>query len=198
MSHCRDLFPLPGVRPYKPYKVTPDQMEACLWVLAKNGTSYTRAARELNAVYDWAAEVKISPQNLRQWAGGAFLARYDEIRTERSLELEERAAANAMDLVVLISEQEREAVRRTAAGLDLASGLEASLILRNLTQSKATQIERAGQIRERKGFVPERTDMGALVEALTSLGVGFEVVDGEASEVSPGVLVGGPDELDDG
>jgi hypothetical protein len=178
MSHARDYFPVPGDGG-RPIKGSAEEVETCLWLLAKNGGSATRAAKEM---YDCLGWTHISRENIRDWATGRFKARYEQIRTEKATDIEELVASRAMEMAVAVSDVEDTALKRVQATISEANAVEASMILRNLTQSKATNVDKAGQLRGREAFKPGGANVGGLLEELAKLGLG-QVVNSTAEEI---------------
>lgn len=175
--HVRDYFDA-NKHGGRPIKATPEEVETCLWVVAKHGGSATKAMRELREFHGWH---HISRENLVQWSQRRFKARYEEICSEKATELEEIVAARAMQQVLAMADVEESALRRVAAGIADSNGVEASIILRNLSQSKNVNVDKAGQLRGREAFKPGGVSINILLERVERLGLG--VIEGRAEEV---------------
>jgi hypothetical protein len=152
----------------RPLSQPEDVIETAMWCLALEGGSPTRAVmrlREQHGIED------VSRENIRDWSKGRFRARYEEIRSSRASEIEELVAANALERAIAMDQAEDQALRQVQAGLSSANGVEASMILRNLTQSKAANIDKAGQLRGRASFSPAGNGFEAILKGLQNAGL---------------------------
>ncbi len=167
MGHAADFWPEVGSGG-RPIESSPEEVDFALWCLVQAGGSPTRAAR---MVEEQRPGTGINRDHIWRWAGGRFKPRYDELRRERAGDLDDQIAANAYDIAVQLGHAEDLALKRALAGLADANGVEASMILRNFTQSKATQIEKAGQLRGNRMFGPAQIDLTMIAAEIEQLGV---------------------------
>lgn len=134
-------------------KYPPEVVEAALYEVAACGNNVARACqvlkdRGVTQAYP-ADNGRALPRDVvAQWVKGRFRNRYHEIVSTQARELQEVVAAKGIDIALQIGEAELQALRQTTAGLSDATAVEASMILRNLGQSKAVQIDKAKQIRD--------------------------------------------------
>ena len=170
------------------FKFPLELIERILYEVAAQGGNCTAAKRtfdELNEHRAEQGEDKIdlpSVRTIRHWITGPFRNRYHEIVSDSARQLEELVAAQGVSLAISIGTAEEDALKQTLAGLANANGVEASQILRNLSQAKGTAIDKAQLLRGRPTQISGTDDtLEALARELQKLGI-VEVVEGTAVE----------------
>jgi hypothetical protein len=169
---------LPGYHDHvgRPLKYPAEVVEAALYEVAAHGNNVARACealkdRGITQSYPEDCGRAIPRAVVSDWVRKRFRNRYHEIVSSSTRQLEEVVAQKGIETAIQIGEAEQQALRQTMAGLPDATAVEASQILRNLTQSKAQQIDKAHAVR---AFgVAERTShsLEQLVTGLKSLGL---------------------------
>ena len=149
-----------------PLKHSIEVIEQALHTVAFNGGNVARSCRSLAAI-----GIELDPQTVRRWIRGRFRNRYHEIQSKTARDLEEQIARDATDLALQQAHAERQAMERTLAGLSDANGVEASQILRNLSQSKAIQVDKAGQLRGRASVTVDVRGFEEIARSLERLGI---------------------------
>lgn len=154
-----------------PLKYPREIIERALFEVAAHAGNARRAHIALKA-----QDIDIPPETMYGWIKGRFRNRYGEIRTQGADKLREEIARQAIDLSLEAGEAERQAIQRALAGLADANGVEASIILRNLTTSKGINLDQEGKLRGRAGVVVDHRGLEQITEALLRLGVAQPVV----------------------
>ena len=155
-------------------------VERCLWETAAAGGSATRA----HAVLSEQGLDPLPPRRtIQNWTTGRFRNRYHEMLSEQARDLEEIVAAQATANAIRMGDAEQDALRQTMAGLSMASGVEASMILRNISQSKAVQVDKAQLLRGRPTQINAERSLDELARALERLGL----VESTAEEITDAV-----------
>lgn len=168
----------------------PELVDRALWTIALEGGSVSAAHRRLQEelsderMGELGIEM-ISRQALQNWKQKYFRNRYHEILQIRARELDEVIAQDATVLARSIQVAEEEAVRNTLSKLDGANALEASTILRNLSQSKSVQLQAAGIIRDRPRRAAAAASLQTIAQSLNRIAGGkvIEILEGEAREL---------------
>lgn len=179
-------------------KYAPEVVEQALYEIAACGGNVTRAVRNLHdrgitQAYPKDGGAPIPVTVVREWKLKRFRNRYHELVTVQAREREAIVSSRGIDLAIQIAEAEQEAVKQTLAGMSDATAYEASQILRNLTQSKRTQVDQAHAIAEQGQVEKVSQTLDHVVEGLKRLGVlvdddqvtDAEVVDDDAHELDP-------------
>jgi hypothetical protein len=175
-----------------PMRYSPEVVELALWHVALHGGDCRRGRRALGEALiaaagygeedPEAATVDVPGEStVRNWVKGRFRARYLEILDVKASELDGRVAATATELAIQIEEGERQAIKQTLAGLSSSNGVESSVILRNLSQSKKIQVEAAGAIRGRAAFERALPSLEALAQSMVRMG--FATIEGDAEDL---------------
>jgi hypothetical protein len=112
-----------------------------------------------------------------------FAECYQRICSDRARDLEELVAGKALEMALALSDAEKRAVQQTLAGLADASGVQASVILRNLSPFRQIQVDKAGAIRGRPKVIVDPRGYHEIARALERLGV-VEVIDADAEEIA--------------
>ena len=131
-----------------------------------------------------------SERTARDWKSKTKRDRYETILKIKTDQLDERVMGAASTLAIAMEEVERDALKQTAAGLAHANGIEASTILRNVSQAKKIQMDAVTSARATRAFERELPNILELGRGLAALGVaqlvsatGEEIVDADADEV---------------
>lgn len=145
---------LPGYYDHvgRPLKYPPEVVEAALYEVAAKGNNIARACetlkdRGITQSYPEDCGRAIPRGVVAEWVNKRFRNRYHEIVSTKTRELEEVVARDGIELAIQIGQAERDALKQTMAGMADATAVEASQILRNLTQAKAQQVDKAHAIR---------------------------------------------------
>jgi hypothetical protein len=205
-----ELAEAPKREPIVPY---PDAyIERVLWVCALKGGSVTATRRQLleeNFTFEGSAP---STSTIDRWVKTSWRNKYHEILQMKAHQFDDVLAADASVLAAQITEAERRAVKQVLRGLNGANALESSQILRNLSQSKGVNMDKAAMIRERPVKARRDANLAEIVRQMKRIGTGqvVQVVEGSAEEVGavgalpveadvvPEGLQGGLDGLDSG
>lgn len=172
--------------PGRPFEHSQEEIDRALYEIARQAGSTRKAAAALSA-----DGVAINESTIRHWKTVTHRNRYSEIATKRSSSLDELIASEATEIALQASDVEKLALKQVRTGLSDADGLEASMILRNVTSSKTQQIDKAGHIRGRPTQVIKvegLEDLRRIQAQLVRLGAA-DVVDSEAEvveEIDPG------------
>jgi hypothetical protein len=157
-------------------KYPPEVVEAALYEVAAHGNNVARACetlkdRGVTQSYPKDCGRAIPRAVVADWVRKRFRNRYHEIVSSSTRQLEEVVAQKGIETAIQIGEAEQEALRQTLAGLPDATAVEASQILRNLTQSKAQQIDKAHAVRAFGVAEQASHSLKELVTGLKSLGL---------------------------
>lgn len=152
-------------------------VEKCLYEVAAHGGNLRAGMRTVRAeledhIDDDGEKLRIpTDESVRLWRNGKLRNRYSEIASGSALVLEERIAQGAIERALALEEVEDRATKQTLAGLADATAVEASQILRNVTQSKTANIDKAAMIRGRGAFAMAERSLEQIAEALQRIGV---------------------------
>jgi hypothetical protein len=161
----------------RPTKYPPEVIDRALLETAANGGNARKAAETLTMI-----GLPIRHEQISRWRRGRFRKRYEQISSEAGAELREKIARETLELVQNLQETEGRALKQVMAGLSDTNAVEASVILRNLAQSKQVSLTQEGQLRGRSGVVVDVRGLGELTDALVKLGVAEEITDAEVVE----------------
>lgn len=121
-----------------------DVVEKALWAAALHGGSYTKAHKVL---FDQG--IVVPRKTIEHWAKVTHRNRYQQIRTVEYDRLMVEIAAEMTDNAASAQEVEKRALERTLQGVDSADPLEASQILRNVSQARSSMVQQAQLLRGR-------------------------------------------------
>lgn len=161
----------------RPTKYPPEVIDRALLETAANGGNARKAAETLAMI-----GLPIRHEQISRWRRGRFRKRYEQISSEAGGELREKIARETLELVQNLQETEGRALKQVMAGLSDTNAVEASVILRNLAQSKQVSLTQEGQLRGRSGVVVDVRGLGELTDALVKLGVAEQVVEADVVE----------------
>ncbi len=164
-------------------------IERCLFETAVHAGNARKAMRAL-VLWD-PDEPWPNPETVYLWVRGRFRNRYAQIATDNVDDLRENLARRATDLATKLSDAESDSIEKVLAGLADANAVEASIILRNLSQSKSMQIDQEGKLRGRGGIVIDHRGLEEITAALVRLGIATPV-DGTAEPADAEVVAGKP------
>jgi hypothetical protein len=179
---------------YSDAKWPADFIDRMLWEVAISGgqvrrgyNSLVKAAVERHgekAALDFPAE-----RTVREWVQYRYRNRYNELLKQKAEELDERRAQDASTLSVQLRDAEERALAQTLAGLGDANGLEASMILRNLSQSKRMNSDVIVAARGLPALQTVGEGLMEIARGLSRLG-GVTVVDQTGEEIVDANVVG--------
>lgn len=155
--------------------------ERALHRLAINGGNCRRTSRELKA-----QGINISDKALGAWMNTRHRDRYMVIREETKETIAEHIAADAEQLAVQIAEAEQLALTATINAIQTGDldPKELSGALRNLTTSKALQIDKiASPLRGRPTTIHEHRNPTEIIAKLNQLAPGL-VIDSTAKDIT--------------
>jgi methionine synthase II (cobalamin-independent) len=179
----------------RPYKYSPETIERCLYEVAACGGNANRAAQVLQEAELFGPEGKPIPaRTIRSWVTGPFRNRYQEIVQAKAKALDDIIKDTARANAIRFGEAEQEALKQTLAGLSHANAVEASTVLRNVSQAKKTSVEVTGAIGLRPLLEQQSEDLMAIAKSLERMqvmkiryeGDEPEPVDAEVVELEPG------------
>ena len=162
-----------------------ETIETCLWEIAVCGDNVRKAHGQLVEHFkatDPDFEVP-SVHTMRDWVRGKHRNRYHEIRQGKARELEEMLAQKAMSQAAAEHDVQGEALKVVSARLAEANGVEASMILRNISTAKASNIDKAQALRGRSPAQAGARSLGQIADALRRLGA--PILEGEGEEIPP-------------
>jgi hypothetical protein len=110
-----------------------------------------------------------------------FRVTYHEILRTKVDELDELMAQQAQSAALQMGEAMDDALRVTLAGLATSNGVEASQILRNISQARSAEIDKAAQLRGRdfgSQMVKSLADVARELQALGAVRVRDTLEDG--------------------
>jgi hypothetical protein len=153
----------------RPLAFPREVIERCLFETAVHGGNARKARRALIA---WEPDLAWpAAETIYSWISGRFRNRYASIATQEAGKLREVIARDMTDLAIKLGEVEADAVRKIQAGLADANAVEASMILRNLTASKALNLDQEGRLRGRANVIVDHRGLDELTAALVNCGV---------------------------
>ena len=176
-------------------KFSAEVVDYLLWLCALEGGSTSRALRRAEG--EGRFKELPSRQALDKWKRGTYRNRYSELVTLRRERFDDEQATSAQIIARQIAHAEEAAVKQTMAGLSGANGVEASNILRNLTQSKGINLDLARKIHERPLAERQADSMEEIAGALNRL-AGSGAVTIETGEEIRDAEVVEDDQLDSG
>jgi hypothetical protein len=176
----------------RPLKYPPEVVMAALFEVAGNGGNHAKAARDLaergiTTSYPEPGGNPIARDVLRGWTQKRFRNRFSEIKHTHARELEDMVAGHAIDIALQSHDAEAELLKQTLAGIPNMNGVEASVALRNVTQSKKAQAEMALALRGRGPMDKVAESLGDIGKTLRRLGL--VVDDEEAEEITEAEVV---------
>lgn len=181
---------------HRPFATRFDQsmIDKVLWEVAAAGgncrIAHERLTRTATEMFDETGEMPDLPteRTVRDWVSRRFRNRYHEIQAAKVAEMDEVIAQDGQRLAVQLAEAEERALKQTLAGLGSANAVEASTILRNLSQSKKMQVDNALALRRQATASVDARTVTDLASALIRAGAAViaepeiiedaEVVDG--------------------
>lgn len=155
-------------------KYPAEAVDYLLWLVALEGGSTSRALARAEA--EGKLEQLPRRQTLDDWKRVRYRNRYSEIVTHRKDAMDDEQAAAAAILARQIAQAETRAVKQTVAGLSSANGVEASQILRNLSQSKGIQLDQARKTYERPLAERQAASLEEIAAGLNRIAGGGAVV----------------------
>ena len=118
---------------------------------------------------------------MREWVTGRFRNRYQQICRGAVSHLEALRAADADKVALRAAGVEVAALQQIVTRLSETNAVEASMVLRNVSQSKKVQEENAALLRGKSAGHMQARGLTEVAAALARLGV-IEVIEGEAVE----------------
>jgi len=149
-----------------PLKYPPQVIDRALMETAANGGNARKAAQVMEMI-----GLPVRHEQISRWRKGRFRKRYEQLSSQAAGELRERVARDTLEYVQSLQSTERDALKQVMAGLSDTNALEASVILRNLAQSKQVSLTQEGALRGRSGVIVDVRGLGELTDALVKLGV---------------------------
>jgi len=156
-------------------------IDYALWMVAIEGGSASRAHNRMIAEHEENPKHEMykagvpTRQVMTKWSRITYKNRYTELLNLRHREMDEAIASEAQVIAQQIASAEVAAIKQTQAGIAGANGVEASQILRNLSQSKQVQLQQAGLIRERPLVERQADDIHSIARSLNDLAGGHVV-----------------------
>ena len=188
----------------RPLKWPPEVIEGCLWEVAVHGGNVRKARAAVleraNALVRSSmeddGELIARPEvpgesTISDWIKGRFKDRYAEMLRVKHAELDEHLAGRATVFAIGIEEAKDAALRQTMAGLGAANGVEASMILRNLTGAQQQSAAIAAGVRNGEALAEEGRGLRELAAALSRFG-GVSIKEQKA-EIPAAVVVSDDD-----
>jgi hypothetical protein len=145
-------------------------IERALLQVALCGGNARKAARELEQL-----GIQIPHETISKWRRGRFANRYSEIVSMEAATIREAIAAEALELTIRVQEAEGRAVDQVLKGLASVDAMEASVILKNLAQTKQIALTQEGQLRGRAGVIVDVRGLDELTAQLVRAGVARRV-----------------------
>lgn len=162
--------------PVVPGRWTAAYIDKVLWEVAAAGGNcrmahehLVRAATEAYEESGTLTEVP-SERTVRDWVSRRFRNRYHEVQAMKVAEMDEVIAQDGQRLAIQLAEAEERALKQTLAGLGQANAVEASQILRNLSQSKKSQVDNAVVLRRQATASVDARTVTDLAAALVRAG----------------------------
>jgi hypothetical protein len=193
---------LPGYYDHlgRPLKYPPEVVEATLYEVAAHGGNIARACqaladRGITQAYPSDEGAPLPRSVVSEWVKRRFRNRYHEIVTTGTRELEEVIAQQGVNFALQAAEGQQEALKQTLAGLSDANAIEASQVLRNISQARSGEIDKALALRGRGPADKVSKSLQELTQSLRRLGLVVddeddvqeaEVVEGDVAELSSG------------
>ena len=159
-------------------KYPPQVIDRALLETAANGGNARKAAQVMEMI-----GLPVRHEQISRWRRGRFRKRYELLSSQAAGELRERVARDTLEFVQTLQATERDALKQVTSGLSDTNALEASVILRNLAQSKQVSLTQEGALRGRSGVIVDVRGLGELTDALVKLGVASSI-DSDAEELN--------------
>ena len=169
------------INPYtsgRPTRYPPQVIDRALLETAANGGNARKAAQVMEMI-----GLPVRHEQISRWRRGRFCKRYEQLSSQAAGELRERVARETLEFVQTLQDTERTALTQVMSGLSDTNAVEASVILRNLAQSKQVSLTQEGQLRGRSGVIVDVRGLGELTDALVKLGVASSI-DSDAEELN--------------
>lgn len=169
------------INPYtsgRPTRYPPQVIDRALLETAANGGNARKAAQVMEMI-----GLPVRHEQISRWRRGRFRKRYEQLSSQAAGELRERVARETLEFVQTLQDTERTALTQVMSGLSDTNAVEASVILRNLAQSKQVSLTQEGQLRGRSGVIVDVRGLGELTDALVKLGVASSI-DSDAEELN--------------
>jgi hypothetical protein len=199
MEAATEMQIVKGEKPSTSWQKYPqDFVDFCLWMMALEGGSASRAITRIEAdlqlkehpYHEVGVEVGIPARGtLDYWRKTKFRNRFTELVTLRAKEMDDQLATEAQELAVQIGEAERQAVKRTMAGLQDLDGYQASQALRNLSQAKSLNMQQAREIRLAPAARKQAETLESIAASLNRLAGGAVVQVSSGEEIRDAVVV---------
>lgn len=123
-------------------------VQRCLWEIAANGGSLTKAHRSLERQEIHTENGKPPAINtLRKWKNVTYRNTYETILRTEANRIDELLSQQAQANAIALGDAVSDALEVTLSGLALANGVEASQILRNIAQARQIEIDKSMQLR---------------------------------------------------
>jgi hypothetical protein len=151
-------------------KYTPEQIETCLTVLARLGTS-TRASEHLKH-----AGIDVTPEHLRLMRSRQYPNRYAEIQAREQPAILAAAEANTLEAFHRAAEAEELLNERLIQEIPHLDKRDLAAAMKNATTSKAINMDKNLLMRGQPTQITEHRDAGALLARLRN------VIDSTAEE----------------
>lgn len=174
----------------RPPLYTPEVIDGCLLEVAKHGgnirkahQTLTKRALELAGEGEDGIPQIPGEQTIRDWIGFRHKDRYQDVLAQHQQALDDQLARGATVHAIAVEEGKDRALRRVLAQIDGANGVEASMILRNLTQSQVASQGMAETITGRERFQERTESLLELARGLEQIGKGAVNITFESAEV---------------
>lgn len=165
--------------PGAPLQYQREIMDRAFWEIAAHAGNCRKASLALQRI-----DIHIPHETLYRWIRGRFKGYYEQLQTRAAEPLREVLARQAIDLALETGAAEKAALKQVFAQMADVNAVEASMILRNLSQSKGLQLDQEGKIRGRAGIVVDHRGLQDLTDALVNLGAAqpVDVTDADVVE----------------
>jgi hypothetical protein len=171
--------------PHANFKFPMELVERVLYEVAGNGGNCSATLRAFQAANEDRIERGEEPvelpslRTIRHWITVSFRNRYHEICADSARQLEEIVAAQGVENAIAMGKAEADALKQTLAGLSNANGVEASQILRNISQAKGTAVQTSQLLRGRPTVITAETPLEQIARELQQLGIVEVITDAE-------------------
>lgn len=156
-----------------------DFIDKVLWEVAAAGGQVSRGYSQLQhwalLVMEETGEMPDLPseRTVRDWVASRYRNRYHEVQQSKVTEMDERIAQTGARLAIQMADAEERALKQTLAGLASCNGVEASVVLRNLSQSKKIQVDNAVTLRTQSAEGIDVRGITELAAAIVRAGAGI-------------------------
>ncbi len=151
--------------------------ERGLWEIAQAAGNVSKACASLHAQ----GHAEYMPTTMREWITGRFRNRYQAICRGAVAHLEALRATDADMVAARAAGVELEALDQIVKTLSATNAVEASMVLRNVSQSKKVQEENAALLRGKSAGQLQARGLTEVAAALARLGV-IEVIEGSVED----------------